>query len=518
MSSQEETRQPATGGSDRSDGSEPRENDVVCEKGRGDHERWPGNKLYRHLVKVNKESYNDRTPMERSEVIGKIIGTVREKNGWFVQLDEESGNWVDLNEEKVRKKVSDDLRREVRRRRERRSNNTVFSAKLRALKEMEDREPARDILEPVEDPRQTDVLFGAGARRHPGNKTYWRLMKLNLDHYIISPYGARSMISRSIVQGIRDQNGRFLEQDPKTAVWYEISDRRAIEKTSHALSNKKYKTRKRVPDSPGGQLSASGEAQDDNDTWDTPDDESPGPPSPTDESPTSKPRSKKHRLLHRMTEPPLIGVPTVSGIKKVTPSASPAVPESPPRVVSISDKSGSLESPPYDPKTNPETRYPMGEPPVVSPNDSRASPSSSDQSYEEAQHASAFGRYYRREPKMSPPEMRRYVHSMPEAEVDPRYEAYHPDDRHCREGPVYPPRGVRPREHSYAHYVERESSWHPSVGEAMEYYPPSSMRHPPVYSVVSPRGRGTGPPLAWAHRSEWEVPPSARRHPDDGMY
>jgi hypothetical protein len=219
--------------------SDIRENDVVCEKGRGDHERWPGNKLYRYLVKVNKESYNDLTPMERSEVIGKIITTIREKSGWFVQVDEESGQWNELSEEKVRKKVSDDLRREVRRRRERRSNNTAFSAKLKALKDVENGGAARDILKPVEDPRETDVLFGAGARRHPGNKTYWKLMKSNLDHYIISPYGARSMISRSIVQGIKDQNGRFLEQDPKTAVWFEISDKRAIEKhktkTPHLL-------------------------------------------------------------------------------------------------------------------------------------------------------------------------------------------------------------------------------------------------------------------------------------------
>jgi hypothetical protein len=77
-------------------------------------------------------------------------------------------------------------------------------------------------------------------------------MKINLDQYIISPYGARSVISRNIVQGVRAQLGRFLEQDPKTGTWYSISDKRAIEKTSHALSNMKYKTRKRHPDEPYG--------------------------------------------------------------------------------------------------------------------------------------------------------------------------------------------------------------------------------------------------------------------------
>ena len=46
-------------GNDRS--MELNDHDVVCEKGRGDHERWPGNKLYRHLINVHKETYNDST-------------------------------------------------------------------------------------------------------------------------------------------------------------------------------------------------------------------------------------------------------------------------------------------------------------------------------------------------------------------------------------------------------------------------------------------------------------------------
>jgi predicted nucleic acid-binding OB-fold protein len=226
-----------------------KEHDVVCEKGRGDHERWPGNKLYRHLINVHKETYNDLPPIERSSIIGKIISSIQEKDGWFVNHNETTGAWARLSEEKVRKKVSDDLRREIRRRREKRSHNSVFSAKLRAIKQMEEAEAIdRDILETVDDPRPVDVLFGPGARRHPGNKTYWNLMKVNLDQYIISPYGARSVISRNIVQCVNSQMGRFLEQDPKTGVWYHISAKRAVEKTSHALSNMKYKTRKSLDD------------------------------------------------------------------------------------------------------------------------------------------------------------------------------------------------------------------------------------------------------------------------------
>jgi hypothetical protein len=288
------------------------DHDVVCEKGRGDHERWPGNKLYRHLINVHKETYNDLPPIERSNIIGTIINAIQEKDGWFVHHSEATGKWAKLTEEKVRKKVSDDLRREVRRRREKRSHNSLFSAKLRAIKEMEEQQEAlsRDILEQVDDPRQTDVLFGPGARRHPGNKTYWHLMKINLDQYIISPYGARSVISRNIVQGVRSQLGRFLEQDPKTGIWYSISDKRAIEKTSHALSNMKYKTnRKRHPDEPNsyhhpGHIAYKVGGPFDDFAYDDDDDSEEEKILETDSPNTvfAKKRTKKFRLLRRMDD------------------------------------------------------------------------------------------------------------------------------------------------------------------------------------------------------------------------
>ena len=42
------------------------EYNVVCKKGHGDHERFPGNKLYCHLINVNKEAYNELAFSERS--------------------------------------------------------------------------------------------------------------------------------------------------------------------------------------------------------------------------------------------------------------------------------------------------------------------------------------------------------------------------------------------------------------------------------------------------------------------
>lgn len=465
-----------------------REHDVVCEKGRGDHERWPGNRLYRSLINNFKDSYNDLAPVERSGIIGTIASTIKDKNGWFVQRDETSGKWCELSEEKVRKKVSDDLRREVRRRREKRSNSTMFSAKLKALKEMEeDVDKSRDILQPVNDPRQSDVLFGPGARRHPGNKTYWRLMKMNLDHYIISPYGARSMISRSIVQGIRDQNGRFLEQDPKTAIWYEISDKRAVEKTSHALSNKKYKTRKRHPDD-NEQLPYKGyddmEDDDEEEESDCSSDKGSEPSQESEDSPTrAKLMSKKFRLLKRM-----VGPEFDDDDKESIPHAANILVMGFPRAndTSLSKKVDS----PSSPATTKEPRV------IVSPNDSKST--SSDLSREDyPEYEPGFRQVHRRIPSVPeagvppPPPHTFHYHK---AEIEPRlrhYETYVDEDHyhsrrmHYKKGPPSPFVG-----HMHGDYapIRRYVDHGPPHVEA-EYLSPRPVHphHSPSYGSPSER-------------------------------
>jgi hypothetical protein len=490
--------------------SDIRENDVVCEKGRGDHERWPGNKLYRYLVKANKESYNDLTPMERSEVIGKIISTIREKSGWFVQLDEELGQWNQLSEEKARKKVSDDLRREVRRRRERRSNNTAFSAKLKALKELEEGGAARDVIKPVEDPRETDVLFGAGARRHPGNKTYWKLMKSNLDHYIISPYGARSMISRSIVEGIKDQNGRFLEQDPKTAVWFEISEKRAIEKTSHALSNKKYKTRKSSTYKP---LETLGGQDEDAASFTTESVESPPTVMHGEGDPSPKPRTKKHRLLQRMEDPVDLSKPITEGLV-----ARPDAPGSPVADMTSDGKVTVPESPPAL-QTEKEIKE-NDKIIIISPNESRTGPYDQKDPYHEEADAPGSKRHYGREQA----EINEHAYTLadmaayPMPPAEPRYGSYHPSERYYRDSPSYPPQLRRlSGTPTYRRYMGPE--WGPPRhGELVDYV--HRARSIPYYGSVSPRISKE----KWVYMNEWTRPAAARRppleaiprgHPDD---
>ena len=95
MSQQVEAKTSAEGSKSTDGNSLPelREHDVVCEKGRGDHERWPGNRLYRSLINNFKDSYNDLAPVERSGIIGTIATTIKDKNGWFVQRDDTTGKW-----------------------------------------------------------------------------------------------------------------------------------------------------------------------------------------------------------------------------------------------------------------------------------------------------------------------------------------------------------------------------------------------------------------------------------------
>jgi hypothetical protein len=107
-----------------------------------------------------------------------------------------------------------------------------------------------DKMKDITDPRETDVLCGRGgaALRHPGNQTYRRLVNLNKSLYITCLKTEKLKISRSIVAAIREQHGRFLERDAKKQTWYDIGDKKAIEKTSQALREGQPKLRQKMID------------------------------------------------------------------------------------------------------------------------------------------------------------------------------------------------------------------------------------------------------------------------------
>jgi hypothetical protein len=105
-----------------------------------------------------------------------------------------------------------------------------------------------DVMKDIAEPRETDVLCGRGgaALRHAGNQTYRRLVNLNKGLYITCMKTEKLKISRSIVAAIREQKGRFLERDAKRGVWFDIGDKKAVEKTSQALREGQPKLRKKM--------------------------------------------------------------------------------------------------------------------------------------------------------------------------------------------------------------------------------------------------------------------------------
>jgi len=113
-------------------------------------------------------------------------------------------------------------------------------------------------LKDIVDPSEADVLCGRGgaALRHPGNQTYRRLVHLNKGLYITCLKAEKLKISRSIVAAIREQKGRFLERDTNEGTWFDIGDKKAIEKTSQALREGQPKLRKKIAELGGGAAGA----------------------------------------------------------------------------------------------------------------------------------------------------------------------------------------------------------------------------------------------------------------------
>ncbi len=93
--------------------------------------------------------------------------------------------------------------------------------------------------EPIQKPHRHDVLSGRGNsyNNHPGNEYFRSLIKLHKVSYVTAPKSKKPDFSKMIYEIIcsQDPPGRFLKQDKKTNLWYEISYRKAVDKTRQAL-------------------------------------------------------------------------------------------------------------------------------------------------------------------------------------------------------------------------------------------------------------------------------------------
>jgi len=118
------------------------------------------------------------------------------------------------------------------------------------------------VVEPITSIRENDIVLGRKgfALKHRGNQAYRKLVNLNKELYATCQKCKKIRITKSIVATMRVNGGRFLQRiDGKTSmtpdevddngdpvVYFDIGDKKAIEKTSQALREGQPKLLQRI--------------------------------------------------------------------------------------------------------------------------------------------------------------------------------------------------------------------------------------------------------------------------------
>eukprot|EP00980_Cylindrotheca_fusiformis_P012714 scaffold3108_cov152-Cylindrotheca_fusiformis.AAC.5 len=88
-------------------------------------------------------------------------------------------------------------------------------------------------------PHEHDVLSGRGnfVNYHAGNEHFRALVRKYKVDYVKCPKPQKGKFSKMIVEEIKNRNppGRFLKQDHTTKMWYDIGEKKAMDKTRQAL-------------------------------------------------------------------------------------------------------------------------------------------------------------------------------------------------------------------------------------------------------------------------------------------
>jgi hypothetical protein len=82
-----------------------------------------------------------------------------------------------------------------------------------------------------------DVLYGRGGwtNTNPGNVFFRALVDEYRIEYATAGRGNKTGVSKKIVRLIRNNQGRFLKKDEDDDLWFEVGDKKAIEKTGQTL-------------------------------------------------------------------------------------------------------------------------------------------------------------------------------------------------------------------------------------------------------------------------------------------
>jgi hypothetical protein len=88
-------------------------------------------------------------------------------------------------------------------------------------------------------PHEHDVLSGRGnfVNYHAGNEHFRALVRKHKLEYVQCPKPQKGKFSKMIVDEIKNRHppGRFLKQDSSTKHWYDIGEKKALDKTRQAL-------------------------------------------------------------------------------------------------------------------------------------------------------------------------------------------------------------------------------------------------------------------------------------------
>ena len=95
------------------------------------------------------------------------------------------------------------------------------------------------MAEKIKEPHAHDVLSGRGnfVNYHDGNEYFRKLVRKHKLEYVNCPKQQKGKFSKLIVDEIKARNppGRFLKQDKDTKLWYDIGEKKALDKTRQAL-------------------------------------------------------------------------------------------------------------------------------------------------------------------------------------------------------------------------------------------------------------------------------------------
>jgi hypothetical protein len=88
-------------------------------------------------------------------------------------------------------------------------------------------------------PHEHDVLAGRGnfVNYHAGNEHFRALVRKYKVDYVKCPKPQKGKFSKLIVDEVKNRipQGRFLKQDAATKLWYDIGEKKAMDKTRQAL-------------------------------------------------------------------------------------------------------------------------------------------------------------------------------------------------------------------------------------------------------------------------------------------